>query len=65
MNLDVFHELCEIVEEPIELDQKDKKTLPNPTSGRDFVDNIDEWISGISFEDSAVVIPPMSKTIRQ
>ena len=34
--LEVFRELCEIVEETIELYQKDRKTLPNPTSGRDF-----------------------------
>lgn len=30
-----------------------------------FVGSINEWISGISFEDSDVVIPPMSKTIGQ
>ncbi len=34
--LDVFRELCEIVEETIVLYQKDGKALPNPTSGRDF-----------------------------
>ena len=34
--LDVFRELCEIVEETVKLYQKDGKTLPNPTSGRDF-----------------------------
>ena len=34
--LDVFRELCEIVEETIVLYHKDNKTLPSPTSGRDF-----------------------------
>ena len=34
--LDVFRELCEIVEETIALYHKDKKVLPSPTSGRDF-----------------------------
>jgi predicted RNase H-like HicB family nuclease len=32
----VFDELCQIVEEPIELYTKDGKPLPPPTSGRDF-----------------------------
>jgi predicted RNase H-like HicB family nuclease len=32
----VFHELCQIVEEAIELYRKDGKPLPPPTSGRDF-----------------------------
>jgi predicted RNase H-like HicB family nuclease len=34
---EVFRELCEIVEEAIELYRKDGKPLPPPTSGRDFV----------------------------
>lgn len=34
---EVFRELCEIVEEAIELYCKDGKPLPPPTSGRDFV----------------------------
>lgn len=34
--LDVFRELCEIVDETILLYRKDKKALPKPTSGRDF-----------------------------
>ena len=33
----VFDELCEVVEETIELYRKDGKALPPPTSGRDFV----------------------------
>jgi len=37
--LDVFRELCEIVEETILLYQRDEKPLPNPTSGRDFGNN--------------------------
>jgi predicted RNase H-like HicB family nuclease len=32
----VFDELCQIVEEAIELYTKDGKPLPPPTSGRDF-----------------------------
>ena len=32
----VFDELCQIVEEAIELYLKDGKSLPPPTSGRDF-----------------------------
>ena len=32
----VFDELCELVEETIELYRKDGKLLPPPTSGRDF-----------------------------
>ena len=33
---EVFDELCQIVEEAIELYRKDGKPLPPPTSGRDF-----------------------------
>jgi predicted RNase H-like HicB family nuclease len=32
----VFDELCQIVEEAIELYRNDGKPLPPPTSGRDF-----------------------------
>jgi predicted RNase H-like HicB family nuclease len=32
----VFAELCEIVEETIELYKKDKKQLPPSTSGKDY-----------------------------
>ncbi len=33
---EVFDELCQVVEEAIELYRKDGKSLPPPTSGRDF-----------------------------
>ncbi|MDP3089828.1 MAG: hypothetical protein Q8N04_04080 [Nitrospira sp.] len=33
---EVFNELCQVVEEAIELYTKDGKPLPLPTSGRDF-----------------------------
>jgi len=33
----VFNELCDIVEEMIELYRQDGKHLPKPLSGRDFV----------------------------
>ena len=36
----VFAELCEIVEETIELYHKDGKPLPPPTSGRDFANKM-------------------------
>lgn len=32
----VFNELCQIVEEAIEIYRKEGKPLPPPTSGRDF-----------------------------
>ena len=32
----VFSELCEIVEEVVELYKRDGKALPPPTSGRDY-----------------------------
>ena len=32
----VFCELCQVVEEAIEIYRKDGKPLPAPTSGRDF-----------------------------
>ncbi|MBZ0258336.1 type II toxin-antitoxin system HicB family antitoxin [bacterium] len=34
---EVFHELCQIVEETIEMMQSDGKLLPAPLSGKDFV----------------------------
>lgn len=33
---EVFNELCQVVEEAVELYAKDGKPLPPPTSGRDF-----------------------------
>lgn len=36
----VFEELCEIVEEAIALYHKEGKPLPPPTSGRDFVNKM-------------------------
>jgi predicted RNA binding protein YcfA (HicA-like mRNA interferase family)/predicted RNase H-like HicB family nuclease len=33
---EVFNELCEVVEEAIAIYHKDGRTLPPPTSGRDF-----------------------------
>ena len=36
----VFDELCEIVEEAIELYHKGGKPLPPPTSGRDFANKM-------------------------
>lgn len=33
----VFAELCEIIEETIHLYEQDRKPLPAPMSGRDFV----------------------------
>lgn len=36
----VFAELCEIVEETIELYQKDHKPLPPPTSGKDYANKM-------------------------
>jgi predicted RNase H-like HicB family nuclease len=32
----VFHELCQVAEEAIDLYRKDGKPLPAPNSGRDF-----------------------------
>ena len=34
---EVFTELCEIVEETIELYKEDGKPLPTPTSGKEYV----------------------------
>jgi predicted RNase H-like HicB family nuclease len=36
----VFEELCAVVEETIELYRADSKTLPPPTSGRDFANKM-------------------------
>ena len=37
---DVFDELCEIVEEAIQLYEQDGKPLPPPTSGRDYANRM-------------------------
>lgn len=36
----VFEELCQIVEEAIELYESEGKELPPPTSGRDFANRM-------------------------
>ena len=36
----VFSELCEIVEETIEMLKKDGKPLPPPTSGKDYANKM-------------------------
>jgi predicted RNase H-like HicB family nuclease len=36
----VFEELCSIVEEVIEIYNKDNKPLPPPTSGRDYANKM-------------------------
>jgi predicted RNase H-like HicB family nuclease len=38
----VFQELCQIVEETIELYRQDGKPLPPPTSGRDFANKMQD-----------------------
>ncbi len=38
----VFDELCQIVEEAIDLYKEDGKPLPPPTSGRDFVNKLQD-----------------------
>jgi predicted RNase H-like HicB family nuclease len=38
----VFEELCDIVEEAIELYQTDGKPLPPPTSGRDYANKMQD-----------------------
>ena len=38
----VFEELCQIVEEAIELYHKDDKLLPPATSGRDFANKMQQ-----------------------
>jgi predicted RNase H-like HicB family nuclease len=37
---EVFYQLCQIVEEVIELYKKDGKPLPPPTAGRDFANKM-------------------------
>ena len=37
---EVFAELCEIVEEKIELYKKDGKPLPPPTAGKDYANRM-------------------------
>ncbi len=37
---EVFAELCDIVEEAIELYKKDGKPLPSPTSGKDYANKM-------------------------
>jgi predicted RNase H-like HicB family nuclease len=37
---EVFADLCEIVEETIELYKQDGKPLPPPTSGKDYVNKM-------------------------
>ena len=37
---EVFAELCDIVEEVIELYKKDGKSLPAPTSGKDYANKM-------------------------
>ena len=37
---EVFSQLCDIVEEVIELYRKDGKALPPPTAGRDFANKM-------------------------
>jgi predicted RNase H-like HicB family nuclease len=37
---EVFAELCEIVEETIELYKQDNKPLPPPTCGKDYVNKM-------------------------
>ena len=37
---EVFAELCQIVEETIELYQQDRKPLPPPTAGRDLANTL-------------------------
>lgn len=39
---EVFRELCEIVEETIELYREQGKPLPPPTSGRDFANKMQD-----------------------
>ena len=37
---EVFAELCDIVDETIELYERDGKPLPLPTAGKDYVNNM-------------------------
>ena len=38
----VFQELCEIVDEAIELYRQEERPLPPPTSGRDFANTMQD-----------------------
>ncbi len=38
----VFEELCQVVEETVELYRRDGKPLPPPTSGRDFANRLQD-----------------------
>jgi predicted RNase H-like HicB family nuclease len=38
----VFEELCQIVEETIELYRQEGRPLPSPTSGRDFANRMQD-----------------------
>jgi predicted RNase H-like HicB family nuclease len=38
--MEVFSELCELVEEMIELYEKDGKPLPSPTAGKDYANTM-------------------------
>ena len=38
----VFEELCRVVEETLELYREDGKSLPPPTSGRDFANKMQD-----------------------
>ncbi len=38
----VFEELCQIVEEAIDLYRQDGKPLPQPTAGRDFANKMQD-----------------------
>ena len=40
---EVFAQLCRIVEEAIALYRRDGKTLPPPTSGRDFANKLQNF----------------------
>ena len=40
----VFEELCQVVEETIELYHQDGKPLPPPTSGRDFANKMQDVV---------------------
>ena len=38
--MEVFSELCELVEEMIELYEKEGKPLPSPTAGKDYANTM-------------------------
>jgi predicted RNase H-like HicB family nuclease len=38
----VFHELCQIVDEAVELYKREAKPLPPPTAGRDFANKMQD-----------------------